>query len=126
MKAKLLLMSAMIGLSIAARATDPEALNVHVLNDLIHSTYIDNVQSIKFNEEETTMLVNLFDQQVQPYNIADIRYMQFSDYIEDSDIETKSIETLSHSVSNTGKVIENNQVIIVNNGVRYNVLGIKL
>ncbi len=132
MKTKLLLWLAVASISTAAWATPyagsesmPEALNVHRLDATIRSTMLDNVQTIRFCDDETEMLIHTIDQQSLTHSIPDILKVTFGDYLADN--ESTRVETLSHSVSdNTRKVLENGQLIIIQNGVKYNILGIRL
>ncbi len=125
MKTKFLLWLAVASISTAAWATKPEALNVHRLDATIRSTMLDNIQTIRFSLDETEMLIHTVDQQSLTHSLPEILKVTFGDYLADD--ETTRVETLSHSVSdNTHKVLENGQLVIIKNGVRYSVLGIRL
>ncbi len=125
MKTKLLLWLAVASISTAAWATEPKALNVHRLDATIRSTMLDNVQTIRFSEDETEMLIWTIDQQALTNSIPDILKVTFGDY--QADNETTPVEKpYIVSPNDTRKVLENGQLVIIQNGVRYNVLGIRL
>ncbi len=125
MKTKLLLWLAVASISTAAWASEPEALNVHRMDATISSILLDNIQTIRFSEDETKMLIQTFDQQTVTQSIPKIFKVTFGDYLADN--ETTCVETpYIASPDDTRKVIENGQLIIIQNGVRYNVLGIRL
>ncbi len=121
-------------LSLAAWATPyvgsesmPEAVNVHHFDATIHSTMLDNVQSITFNDDETIMTLTETDATTQDFALVDILYVAFGAYISQDNPSTP-IETTPYIVSPDGvqKVLENGQLIIIKNGVRYSVLGVRL
>ncbi len=125
MKTKLLLWLAVASISTAVWAFEPEALNVHYWDATIRSTMLDNVQAIRFSEDETEMLIQTVDQQVLTHGIPDIIKVTLGEYLADD--ETTPVETsYITSPNNTRKVIENGQVIIIRDGVQYNVLGVRL
>ncbi len=134
MKRKLLLWLAIASVSTVAWATEstgasgtiePEAMNVHRWDATIRSTMLDNVQTIRFSDDETEMLIWTIDQQSLSHGIPDILKVTFGDYLADN--ETTPVETLLHSVSdNTRKFLENGNLVIIKNGVRYSILGMRL
>ncbi len=132
MRTKLLLWLAVASISTAAWASPyagsdstPEALNVHRLDATIRSTMLDNVQTIRFSVDETEMVVWTVDQQALTHGIPDILKVTFGDYL--AETETTQVETSFMASPNyTRKVLENDQLIIIQNGVRYSVLGIRL
>ncbi len=131
MKTKLLLWLAVASISTAAWATPyagsesmPEALNVHRLDATIRSTMLDNVQTIRFCDDETEMLIHTIDQQSLTHSIPDILKVTFGDYLADN--ESTRVEPYIASPDKIQKVIENGQLVIIQNGVKYNVLGIRL
>ncbi len=125
MKTKLLLWLAVASISTATWATEPEALNVHRLDATIRSVMLDNVQTIRFSADETEMLIWTVDQQALTQSIPDILKVTFGDYLADN--ETTPVETpYIASLNDTRKVIENGQLIIIKDGVKYTILGICL
>ncbi len=125
MQTKLLLWLAVASISTATWATDPEALNVHRLDATIRSMMLDNVQTIRFNAEETAMLIHTTDQQTLTYGVPDILKVIFGDYLADN--ETTPVETpYIASPNDTHKILENGQLIIIKDGVKYTILGIRL
>ncbi len=135
MKTKLLLWLAVASISTAVWASElapyvgseasAEALNVHRLDATIRSTMLDNIQTIRFSEDETEMLIQTVDQQSLTHSIPDILKVTFGDYLANN--ETTPVETpYIASPDKIQKVIENGQLVIIQNGIKYNVLGIRL
>ncbi len=125
MKTKLLLWLAVASISTVTWATEPEALNVHRWDATIRSNMLDNIQTIRFSDDETEMLIHTVDQQSLTNSIPDILKLTFGDYLADN--ETTPVETsFMASPDNTRKVLENGQLVIIKNGVRYSILGMRL
>ncbi len=131
MKTKLLLWLAVASISTAvgatgsSRTTAPEALNVHRSDATIRSTMLDNIQTIRFSADETEMFIHTVDQQSLTHSIPEILKVTFGDYLADN--ETTPVETpYIASPNDTRKVIENGNLVIIKNGVRYSILGMRL
>ncbi len=126
MKTKLLLWLAVASISTAAWASEPEALNVHQTDATILSTQLDNVQTITFNDKETIMTLTETDHTTQDFALVDIQYVTFGTYIPQDNPSTRVETPYIASPDGVQKVLENGQLIIIKNGVRYSVLGIRL
>ncbi len=112
--------SLLIGL--AAWATESETVNVHQWNGTVHQTLLNDIQSIRFNSEETMMFIHTIEQQRLTYEMAEIRKVTFNEQSITNALET--IESMPQD--GVQKILENGQVIIIRDGVRYNVLGMRL
>ncbi len=127
MKTKLLLWLAVASISTATWASEPEALNVHRSDATIRSTMLDNIQTIRFSDDETEMLIWTVDQQALTQSIPDILKVTFGDYLANNEVtDVPDTRDLILDTRDVRKVLENGQVVIIKNGVRYNVLGVQL
>ncbi len=125
MKTKLLLWLAVASVSTAVWATEPEAVNVHRWDATIRSTMLENVQNICFSDDETQMLINTVDKQSITHSLSDILKVTFGEYLANDDTTPVEAQDIV-SPNDVQKVIENGQLIIIKNGVRYSVLGVRL
>ncbi len=125
MKTKLLLWLAVANISMAAWSSEPEALNVHCLDAAISSTMLDNIQSIRFSEDETEILIHTVDQQNLTNSIPDIFKVTFGNYIVDNEITLVETPYIA-SQNDVQKLIQNGQLVIVKGAAKYNILGIRL
>ncbi len=126
MKRKLLLLLAVVSIGTTVWATDPEAINVVRTDAAISSTLLDDVQLITFNEEETIMTIIETDATTHDFPLVDVSKVVFGAYVPEDNPNTE-VETPVLEVSDgVRKVLENGHLIIIKDGVRYNVLGIRL
>ncbi len=122
---KLLLSLGLLVTSTVAFTTTPEALNVVRKNASISSAYLTNVRNITFDALSKTMNVLEKDDTEQYFSLPDIRKVMFGAYILSDDLPT-IVDSIPERDNGVQKVLENGQVIIVRDGVRYNVLGMRL
>ncbi len=124
MTKKILLWLVVASISTAVWATEPEALNVHRSDVTIRSTMLDNIQTIRFSDDETEMLIYTVDQQSLSHSLPEILKLTFGDYLADN--ETTRVEMPLASPNDTRKILENGNLVIIKNGVRYSILGMRL
>ncbi len=108
-------------ISLALEATETETVNVHQWNGTVHQTLLNDIQSIRFNSEETMMFIHTINQQRLTYEMAEIRKVTFNDSTVDA---LEAIESTPQD--GVQKILENGHVVIVRDGVRYNILGMRL
>ncbi len=128
MKKKILLLAALCLPLVALRATEPEALNIVRINAAMASTLLNEVQRITFNEEETIMSLNLTDETSKDFALVDVQYLAFGAYSAEDGTLTEVPDTQDSMLDTRGvqKVLENGCIYIIQNGIRYNILGIRL
>ncbi len=124
---KILLLFGVCLLHATIYAAEPEALNIVRTDATISSTLLDDVQRITFNEEETMMTITKTDEVTKDFALLDIQYLMFGAYSAENDTPTGIADcVVRNAESDTRKVLENGNLIIIKNGIRYSVLGIRL
>ncbi len=111
---------------VVAFATEPEAVNVVRTDATVSSTLLDNVQYIVFSADKQTMTILETDETEKDYALDLVRKVVFGAYISADNTPTP-MEPLSPAErQGVHKVLENGQVVIIKDGVRYNVLGMRM
>ncbi len=119
MKRKLLLFFALASMSIFARAAEPEALIITLSDSSVETVLLDEIREITFNETATQAIICKLDNNEIVIGLDNVEEATFNH-------STATIlPTLLLEQNPTQKVIENGQLYIVKDGVRYNVLGIR-
>ncbi len=128
MKKRMLFLSFLF-LSLAAWALEPTHLRVHRTDGNVLNAQLDKQLVLDFLEENVAYYLALkqADSADVQIALAEIQKMTFG--IEEIPDVPTAVETLSYGVSNQDdvrKVLENGQLIIIRNGVRYNIFGMRL
>ncbi len=104
---------------------EPNTMYVYHTDGKQFSAALDKQVVLRFLEE--TLQVKLLQQAPTSWMLTDVQKITFG--IEETPDVPTAVETLSQSVSNQDdvrKVLENGQLIIIRNGVRYNIFGMRL
>ncbi len=103
----------------AIPANEPNYVNVHHTNGAIISASLDEQVMLQFLNDN--MHVSVLEQEKALWQIDEVEMITFSAEA------TSDIPTIAPNENkNVRKVLENGQVIIIRDGVRYNVLGTPL
>ncbi len=124
MKKRILFLSFLF-LSLAVWSNEPNTMYVYHIDGKQFSAALDKQVVLRFLEE--TLQVKLLQQSPTAWTLTDVQKITFG--IEETPDVPTAVETLSQSVSNNDnvrKVLENGQLIIIRNGVRYNIFGMRL
>ncbi len=114
---KLLLFFALAGMSIFTHATGFEALYFTLSDASVITVAVDDIKEITFNETATEMTIHKLDN-------SDIVIVL--DNLEEGNFYAPTaLQSLFFERDKAQKVVENGQLYIIKDGVRYNVLGIK-
>ncbi len=119
MKRKLLLFFVLASMSIFARAAEPEALNITLSDSSVVTVLLDEIREITFNETATQAIICKLDNSEIVIGLDNLEEVTFGDN------STSVLQSLLFDQTPTQKVIENGQLFIIKDGVRYNVLGIR-
>ncbi len=102
---------------------EPNTMYVYHTNGTVFSASLDEQVVLRFLEEN--MQVSILQEEPMPWFIADVQKITFG--VEETTNTPTRVETpYIASPDNVQKVLENGQVIIIKNGIRYNVLGIRI
>ncbi len=100
-------------------ATTPDAINI-VHHDLtITSTMMDDLTCLTFSSDETTVKIHTATAENE-IAIAEIRAVLFGDYLKPTDVENCEMQDTPSGVR---KTIENGQLVIIKDNVKYNIWG---
>ncbi len=117
---KLILFFALASLSLFAGAAEPEALYFTLSDGLMVTVLLDDVREITFNETATELTIHKLDDSDITIVLDDLDDGSFSP-------ETPTVlQSLLFEPTQAEKVIEDGQLFIIKDGVRYSVLGMKV
>ncbi len=125
MKHKFLLWLAVASISTAAwGATDePNTMYVHHTNGTLFCASLEEDVVLQFLNDN--MQISVLEQENTLWEIDAVEKITFGITEKDPSVSTE-IESITPQNSNVRKVLENGQVIIIRDGIRYSILGVRL
>ncbi len=106
-------------------AAEPNTMYVYHTNGTVFSASLDEQVVLRFLEDN--MHLSILQEDPMPWLIADVQKITFGvEETTDTPTEVPDIRDSLLDTRDVQKVLENGQVVIIKNGVRYSVLGIRL
>ncbi len=117
---KIFLFIVLAGVSLFARAAEPEALYFTLSDASVVTVLLDDIREITFDETATEMTIHKLDNSDVVIVLDNLEEGSF-------DPETpNALQSILFEQTEIQKVIEDGQLYIIKDGVRYNVLGIRV